>query len=496
LKHDYRIAFLKNNIFVSIGTFLVYAKGIILLPLLIKTVGVSTYGSFILLISYISVLYGISSFGIGFSYQRFMPSAKGEIRTDLFYFQFLFHLCSVGVLALVCILGNRMFKSIFLSPNDNYFALYTGLTLFSTLLYNKAVDYFRYTNRMNYFSVATSAYPYLNIVIIIVFMYTKQTIDLNFLLLANIVSLLLVALPLLSKVYFEIGFKLPSFAIQRIVNDIKIGFPLVLVFITDFVMAGSDRFIIAFYMTSQSVGFYNPAYTLGSFVIMFPKVLGVVLPPLLSKATDENETLMAQILLNKAVKLYVALIIPFIIGCLTLSRTLLVILANEEVANASYFITPIIAIGMFFYGMTIILAHGVAFVKMQTKVIFYANLIAGVSSVLLNFIFIYLLRNIIIAAIVSLISYVLSYFFLYYRTKTIMRIEFDKQFTMRILYAGISMGVFIEGLMPFIHSKFIVLGFIIPSSIIFYIVVVLLIRAFNKSEIEYFRSIIKLKFSR
>jgi len=327
-------------------------------------------------------------------------------------------------------------------------------------------------------------------------MYTKQTIDLNFLLLANIVSLLLVALPLLSKVYFEIGFKLPSFAIQRIVNDIKIGFPLVLVFITDFVMAGSDRFIIAFYMTSQSVGFYNPAYTLGSFVIMFPKVLGVVLPPLLSKATDENETLMAQILLNKAVKLYVALIIPFIIGCLTLSRTLLVILANEEVANASYFITPIIAIGMFFYGMTIILAHGVAFVKMQTKVIFYANLIAGVSSVLLNFIFIYLLRNIIIAAIVSLISYVLSYFFLYYRTKTIMRIEFDKQFTMRILYAGISMGVFIEGLMPFIHSKFIVLGFIIPSSIIFYIVVVLLIRAFNKSEIEYFRSIIKLKFSR
>ena len=46
---SYSQSFIKDTAFVHVGHILVYIHGIMLIPLIIKTVGVTVYGGFILL---------------------------------------------------------------------------------------------------------------------------------------------------------------------------------------------------------------------------------------------------------------------------------------------------------------------------------------------------------------------------------------------------------------------------------------------------------------
>ena len=96
MSQSYRRSFIKDNAIVIVGHLLVYMKGIILMPIIIKTVGVTIYGGFVLLSSVFGIVFGISSFGAGFKVRRFLPSAVGtQARRDLFYPQFLFRLFSI-----------------------------------------------------------------------------------------------------------------------------------------------------------------------------------------------------------------------------------------------------------------------------------------------------------------------------------------------------------------------------------------------------------------
>jgi O-antigen/teichoic acid export membrane protein len=489
LEFDYKKSLIKNNFWVTLGHIFVYAKGIILLPLLIKNIGVSLYGAYSLITSYIGLIYGISSFGIGFKYQRFIPAAKevGQKR-GLFYFQLFFQFFSIAILSLLILSASGIFNNIFIKEEVNYSVLLACGLLFSTFLVSQSCDYFRYTHRMVTFSVATTVTPYLNILLIVMGIVIFKRIDINFLLFVSTVAMTLTAIPLSYRVIREIGFEIPRFTLAAIAADIKLGLPIVLSYVVEFVIAGSDRFVIGYYMSPRQVGYYNPAYTLGALVIMFPRIMGVVLPPLLSKAVDENEEQTAQVLLRHAVKIYILLVVPFIAGSFVLSHVLLRLLANQEVADAAYLITPLITLGILFYGLNIILAHGVAFVKMKTKIIFYSNVIAGLLSIVMNIVLIYFFRSIIVAAIVSLFSFFVSFLFLHVNTKKLIRIEYDKTFIMKVVLASVLMGLYIRYSMLLVNSKPLTVFLLISSGIILYFVIIFVTRAFSKNETNFMRN--------
>jgi len=310
-------------------------------------------------------------------------------------------------------------------------------------------------------------------------------VNLNFLLLSNIVAMLVVSAPIGKTILKELGVSIPRFSLQRIVNDVRLGIPLVFVFVTDFVMAGSDRFIIALYLSSKSVGYYNPGYMLGALIIMFPKVLGVVLPPLLSKAVDEKQDVVVVDLLNKSVKLYLVLVIPYMFGCMVLGYPILALVANQEVAEVGRYIASLVSGGMLFYGLSIILAHGVAFVKLQTKVIFYSNLIAGLTSVILNIILMYFFRNILIAAGVSLVSFLVSFLYLEYRTRDQIKLNYEWMFIGKLLLSSVVMAAAIEFVHMEIQSHILVLAVGIPAGLLVYFGMLSVLKTFQEGEKEF-----------
>jgi len=110
MDNKYQRSFLKDTTIASAGSILIALKGVILLPILIKNLGVALYGAYTLIIYGIAFLLIISSFGVGFQFKRYMPSAEdNETRRELFYPQFIFSFLSALVISAICILIQTIF---------------------------------------------------------------------------------------------------------------------------------------------------------------------------------------------------------------------------------------------------------------------------------------------------------------------------------------------------------------------------------------------------
>lgn len=450
MSQAYYKSFIKDNFIVIFGVALVYMKGIILMPIIIKSVGVTIYGGFILLTSVLGIAFGLSSFGAGFRARRFMPSAKHMMeRRDLFYPQFYFNILIILILSLLFVLLEKPLNT-HLFRNEVSFSIWIiPLYLVLYLLYSQGSDYFRYTSRVNYMTLAILCFPYIHIGIILLFFYCYRYISINVLVLSQTLSALLIAVPCFWIIFREIGVRFSFYSIKSLVSDIKIGFPLVLDFIVDFVLAVSDRFFIAFYLTVSAVGYYNPGYVLGSLIIFIPKAMGVALPQLMSKAVDGDSEYEAQRMLNYALKIFLLMAIPFTFGSMVLSKPILTLLANSEVAKNGYLVTPIVAIGTLFYGLNIILSN-VLFVRMKTYAMFKMNLFASLFNLAANLILLYFFRNIIVAAITTFLSYFIAFIYL---NKIVKDEAWPVDFQPVTIAKSVAASAFMCGLLFWVSSK-------------------------------------------
>lgn len=493
---NYKKQFARNNLWVLVGHSLVYLKGIILLPLLIKTVGVDIYGANALISSYIGILFGLSTFGVTFKYTRLMPSilsTEYSKKRELFYFQFFWQLIFLVIISFVLFFANSFVKETFFSKSIDYSIIWPITVLWGTFLYSQTTNYYRYTHRLKITSIIGGLSPYLYISIILLGVLLSLNVDLNFLLKSQSISYFILSIPLLIAIFREIGYKRPLLSLKKLYEHVKVGIPLIFVFVIDFILSGSDRFVIAYYMTTTAVGFYNPGYTLGSLVIMFPKMIGVSLPQILAHASDHGDESSVKALIENSIKIFLILCIPFIAGGALLSHDLLLFLANKQVANTGYLVTPIVSFGILFYGLNYILANTVYYLRMKNQLVFYSNIIAAVLNIILNIIFISIFRSIIVAAITTLISYVIAFVFLNFFTKRLIKINYNYFDILKIIIASIFMSGFILLMLHFTNSGLYLFLLVIPIAIVIYFGLIFYFQVVNIDELKGLVPLIKSK---
>ena len=491
MSQSYSKSFIKDNTIVLSGHILIYLKGIILLPILIKSIGVTVYGEYTLVITTLGFMFGISSLGAGFRCKRFLPASVDKSdRQLLFYPQLFFQIAVIVGLSLFSLSFNPLVER---HLHDFRLAIWlVPLYLLSMTIWSQTTDYFRYTNRMVYFNCSTIVHPYAFIGAVLLILSYRLNLTINLLLLLQILVMLIILIPLSIKMFNEIGLQPCFYKKRELVEDLKVGFPLVLSYLIDFILSGSDRYLIAAFISVTAVGFYNPAYTLGSLIIFFPKVSGVVLPPLLSRAVDNGREDEAQTMLNYTLKGFFLVAIPFIAGSYILREPLLTLFANAEVASKAALVTPIVALGILFYGLTIILDN-IFFVRMKTKVMFKISAVAAILNMLLNLIFIYLFRNITVAAVTTLISYFVVFLYAYRTASPMWKIDWNYKMIMKSISASIAMAV----ILMFARIKLadlpayqimllisqIILGIFVYSAMI------IVLRVFSKKELVYLKKV-------
>jgi O-antigen/teichoic acid export membrane protein len=484
--------FIKGNVS-TIGTHILIAlQGVLLIPVIIKTSGVELYGNYVLLVSMLGFIFGISSFGVSFRCYRFLPSAiNKQVKQTLFLPQFSFHLLSITLLSLFLIaifpwLDNQLFRG------GAEFSLWIIVPyLLFYFLYFQITSYFRYTNKLIFFNYATLTQSYLFIMIVLSWYWVYENIDINLLLVSSSLALLLVTIPLIYQLKKQIDFKLQVYSLQKLMQDIKLGLPLTLNYIVDTIVNIGDRYVIAFFLGATAVGYYNPAYVIGSLIILFAKVSGVVLPALMSKLVDKGDENKAQKMINYTIKGYLLLAIPFVVGCVVFSKPLLFVYTNADISNNSYLIMPIIALGSIFYGLNIILSN-VLFVRMKTVLMFRANALVVIVNLVLNLVFLYYFKNIIVAAITTLVSYMVAFLYVIPKVNRQWVINFEIKAIIKSILASLLMGVLIHWYSLIFNESMNDIGTILLGillGLIVYGVMIFVFKVFSKTELRLLKSI-------
>jgi len=407
-----RKIFISNSIIIFGIHILIYLKGVFLMPLLIKNLGPTFYGGYAILISTFGFVFGISSFGAGFKINRYLPSIDDlNKRGEIFYNAFYFNLLTILIFSIIFIIFSDIFKKLFFGNIIGFSAVIIFWALIGNLIHHYFTNYFRYTHRLKHFAIASALAPYLFILIVFLLIFTNHPISLDSLIICNLISILIPGIPLMVLAIKEIGiWRKPD--LKLLVEDIKIGYPLTFTYILDFILSGGDRYVISYFLTVTAIAYYNPAYTLGFFIILIPKALGVAIQPPLAKAYDAGDNETVAKLMIYSIKLFYWLIFPFIAATAILSKPILSMLATPDIANNSFLITPIISVGALFYGLILIYGF-LLFLTLKTKEIFYANALSAILNIVLNIIFIFIFKNVIVAAITTLLCYIIT--FLYVR---------------------------------------------------------------------------------
>jgi O-antigen/teichoic acid export membrane protein len=190
-------------------------------------------------------------------------------------------------------------------------------------------------------------------------------------------------------------------------------------------------------------------------------------------------------MVNYTIKGFLLVAIPFVVGSAVMSKSLLTLLANAEVADNAFLVTPIVSLGIIFYGLNIIFSN-VLFVRLKTAAIFKMNCIAGIVNVGFNLLVFYFMKNILIAAISTFLSYFVAFVFIHRVVVVDWPIDYDRKAIMKSIVASLVMGVVLyltSSLLVSGSPRFsVVIGEIIIG-IVVYCLMIALLRIFSLREL-------------
>jgi len=394
--------FTKDVGLIGLTNLLISLSGIILLPILTKTLGAHDYGVWAIIGVTISLVTPFATLSLTSSMIRFLAGEKNreEIQEGFFTIFFI-------------ILFNGLFVSFILYMLSDYFALtflndlsvsplfkIASFIVFVYALNLTAMSFFRTYRQINKYCTLTISQSFGELGLIAYFVLSE------FGLFGVLISLLIARttflLISLFIVIFQIGFRVPKFS--NIKAYLSFGLPLIPFGIFSWIINSGDRYVIGYFMGPASVGIYSAAYGLGNIISMFAAPIGFNLYPTISKLWEEEKTEEVKIYLKYSVKYFLMLAIPSVLGLYILSKQILTSLTTAEfVSFSASIVILLVALGVTFYGVYSILVYIIMLAK-KTKII---GILVGISAIInmsLNIFFVPMI-GIVGAAIATLIAF-------------------------------------------------------------------------------------------
>lgn len=469
----------RNLVLNGLTQVLVHLRGLIVMPILIKMAGETVFGAFVLVGSFITFIHGISGLGVYYSYWRSLPAAEGRTeRRRLLMPQLSFRLVLTTVLCIAFIAFEEQTAHLLMLDALPFNGWLAAAWLLALLMLDQSTNYYRYTERMTVVNLVTIGHFFLYITAIVWAAGAFGALSLNLLLLLQSSAILVVAVPVLVfGVLRETGVERPRMPVGAFIGQARLGLPMTLEFVIDFLLAAGDRYIITFFLTVTAVGAYQPAYQIAAVLSFVPKVIGMVLPPQLSRLVDLGDKAEANRLLRLCLRLHVIIAVPFVIGALMVGPSLVQLLANSAVAEASRWVTPLIALGMAFYGVILLVSY-IAFVLGQTWRIMRANIIAVGLNLALNIAFLTMIPDIAVVALATMLSYAVAAVYCVVAVRPHWSIPFEPALMVRCLAAGGLMGAALLGMgfypgLPLDASPWLLAPAILGGAVVYFVVLLL-----------------------
>ena len=217
--------FIKGSIQTFVVHLLIFFQGLVMIPLIIKTSGIETYGFYSILISLLGIIYGLSSFGYGYNAMRYLPSAKTiEEKSNLYITQFYFQMISMFLLSIILIIILHLGEKYKYFSIGNLSIYLIPVYLLAQVYFGQSTIYLRFTNKIKFMNIVNATNPYLFILFILISIYLFNTLKLNLIFMSNILSMTIVGSIVFYYIRKEISFKVTVPNISSIKKDIFLVF--------------------------------------------------------------------------------------------------------------------------------------------------------------------------------------------------------------------------------------------------------------------------------
>jgi O-antigen/teichoic acid export membrane protein len=458
-------------------------KGLIILPILTKTLGATDYGIWAQILVTVSLLQPFVQLGFASSIVRFLPvKGKREIVQGIIT-ALSVTLVTGAVVSLIFFLSSNYLAANFLKEESAALIIEIASPLIVLEALNvMASNSFRIFGQIKRYAIVSLLQTSLEIGLIAFFVLSGHG------LMGAVISLLItrciILLVMLHLIISYAGFAAPDFSLLR--PFLVFGLPLIPTVIFELVVALSDRYVIGFFRGIASVGIYSAAYSIGGIISMFWSYIAYILGPTVFNLYDSNKIGEVKTYLSYSWKYLMMLSIPSAFGLSALAKPLLTSLTTPEFVSTGQFVVPLVALSMIFYGVQGIFGEVIQMSK-HTKIFAIAFGTGAGLNLGLNVLFVPR-WGVIAAAIVALIAYVLVAGIIYYQSRKYMIFDANPVFVIKSILASAVMTLAIWAFHP-VGAVKIVLSVIIGAAI--YFAVLFLLKGLTQAETRFFLQLFK-----
>lgn len=478
---DYKL-FVQRIGLVGITQILVTLSNVILLPILSKNYSVSDYGIWSLINVTLNLIPSIITLGLPFAMLRFLSSQtdKEEIQEGFYSITVTALIASTVTCILLFFLSGTIAEILF---NNNVMVVkILGLTIFFTSLNLIYYNYFRTFQKMKVYSMFMLLQAYLTVVF--VYFFAVKGYNIAFAASGILITQIITFSMALVIIVRSIGLKIPE--MRNIREYLTLSLPTVSSSISYWIVESSDRYIIGILLGTTFVGYYSPSYTLGNLILMMMYPFSVLLLPLLSKHFDENRMDEVKLYLKYSLKLFISLAVPAAVGLSILSKLIIELLSTPEIATNGYFVTPFVTVSAIMFGIYNIIIN-IIILNKKTKIVGMIWIFAAILNLILNLIMIPYF-GIIGAAIATLSAYTLSFVITVFYSLKYFNFDFDFPFLGKCIISSSLMSLII---LYFYPTGILDLLIVIVASAAVYMGILVLLKGFNKEEVNFIKTLLK-----
>jgi O-antigen/teichoic acid export membrane protein len=470
---------------VAVAQLMVSLEGLIILPILTKTLGASAYGIWALILATVSFLQPFILLGLDSSILRFLSSKdKKEIVQGVITVLFVVVVLGLIVSSIIFFSSDFLFKT-FLKDESVFSIIKLAIPLvILTPLNTIVLGSFRVFGLIKRFSAIVLFKTFFELGLISFFVLSGYGLQgaILALLITTVISLFIMLIIIISYA----GISTPKFSILP--PYIAFGFPLIPILLSQFVMAVSDRYVIGFFLGSEQVGIYSAAYAIGSIPLMFSTYILYVLQPTAYRLYDTGRIDEVKVYLSYSWKYFLMLSIPAVFGLSVLATPLLVNITTVKFVFEGMFIIPLVALSMVFLGMQQIFGL-VLLLDKRRKIFVIVFAFASIMNLGLNIIFVPY-WGIIAAAVTTLFAYIVAASMIFYKSRRFLKFDIRLVFVIKCILASIVMTSIIFILSPtsvFMMVVSIGIGVVIYFSLLF------LLKGFEKNELKAISEVMGLR---
>jgi len=364
---------------------------------------------------------------------------------------------------------------------DVNLAMLVSIIVFLACINALLLNFFRTFQQMRRYSLILIVQTYLGVFLISYFAINGFGIFYAALgiLIANIFSFFIMIIFIISN----IGFKIPKFKNMR--EYLSFGLPTIPANLSSWIVDSSDRYVIGILLGSAFVGYYSPGYTLGNILVMVLAPFSILLPSVLPRYYEDNNTEKVRIFLKYSIKYFLLISIPSAFGLSILSKPILLILTTPAIALNGYLVTPFVATSAVLFGFYAI-AGNILILEKRTKIMGSIWLIAAVLNLSLNIIFVPYF-GILGAAAITLIAYLAAFILTILYSSKFFKFDFDLNFIIKSFVASVLMSGIIVYLNPYGILN-VVIAVVIGAVV--YFVLLLIFKGIQKDEFQFFRELL------